>query len=165
MLCLCFSVLYVMPDILLDYQIQVVYAILIVLFNAWRTSFHFVQNCLLFLSSIICRCSTNVTEVEKLTYNLQKLFCQMLLSPNSYISPAEFIQSLDIDPKVEGNAFQFFLSLLNKLQNESVNNPSTASLLQLFTGLKLQTRCCHTCHRVFFIPEPFYFLVFLLFLS
>lgn len=159
-LCLYFSVLYVMLDTPLDYQIQVVFVMLIVLFNAWRTFIHFVQNCIILSFILYSRCSLNVTQAEELSYNLQKLFCQMLLSTNSYINPEEFVQSLEIDTKAEGNAFQFFLTLLSKLQNESVDNPSISSLLQLFTGLQLQTKCCHTCHRVFFIPEPFYFLVF-----
>lgn len=164
-LCLYFSVLYVMLDTLLGYQILVVFAMLIVLFNAWRTFIHFAQKCMILSIILYYRCSLNVTQAEELSYNLQKLFCQMLLSTNSYISPEEFIQSLEIDTKVEGNAFQFFLTLLTKFQNESIDNPSISSILQLFTGLQLQTKCCHNCHRVFFIPEPFYFLVFSLYIS
>ena len=113
----------------------------------------------MFWCPIICSMLKQIQDTNSLLPSLQRLLCDVFLSPLASTSPADFLNRLGIEPDKEDNAFRFFTALYERLNAcfESCTLRKD-TLSPFFGGLQKQLQCCMKCHRAFYRPERFYFI-------
>lgn len=125
-----------------------------------------------FAIRITRRMGAKCSDKTSILYALQKLFAVMSLSKSLSYYPEELMKSMSINPDVQCDVHEFFDTLLTAVKSSLISQQQAdiavvlavslhqqKSIDSLFSGKRLLCRCCLTCHRVFYRPDMFSFLV------